>query len=586
MRGVVRCYIRLQSSQSAHSSVRVPSVTRLTALLGPKQELSATHALAVAANVYLNFISLADMLPKTTDARRAAVTRYLRFRTLWSLDQSLVPALDIAIVWATDMMQPQSFYLEGLDRGGGAETSWYAHQHMRLLQSGLSTEVVTGPFRIGAAAVRVASWTAAHVALFGVSGMVSYPVAAAVGATVGSILALGVMAPVHGVKATPAFARFEADNDGIVQDGIVSAEERAAVVHSWLQGYKRSASKWRQKTRTPYNTRSGIAPHALPVEPSQAYTIARLLKALESQERFHRRILSLGPRVIDAAYIDAAVERYAHFLGLASDHPGKTLVPTLDIDLIWHAHMCSPLDYVDDCRRILGGRVLAHDTGLPQAKLDEALVSTDEHWRGRYGADYRRAPLAPPRAQGDVAPRASSVQAASAQQSSCYSPQSNNSPPAAACGSCGWGNDSWHVTLRHHSLEQRMLDGMHPAGSPGDSHHLDTWAARSSESAGVETSGAAGDAADSVAGRMDTDDASFGIGTAGDSWGTRSRLSGDDAVDLWGGGDPSSHDGRVATRTTTAALMMLRGATTTAAFDGGDGGGSDGGGCGGSCGGD
>lgn len=332
---VARCSQRWQSL-SSHAA-QVPSVVRLTELLAPKRELSATHALAVAANVYLNFISLAELLPKSTQARRAAVTRYLRFRTLWSLDQFLVPALDISLVWATDMMQPQRFSLEGLDRGGRAETSWYAHQHMRLLQSGVGMEAITGPFRIGTAAVRAACWTAAHVAFFGASGMFSYPVAAAVGATVGSIAALGVVSPVHGVKATPAFARFDADNDGIVSD-----EERAAVMHSWLQDYKRSASKWRQKTRTPYSTRSRIAPLALPVEPSHECTFTRLIKALESQERFHRRILSLGPRVIDAAYIDAAVQRYAHFLGLASEHPGKTLVPTLDIDLIWHAHMCSP----------------------------------------------------------------------------------------------------------------------------------------------------------------------------------------------------------------------------------------------------
>lgn len=236
-----------------------------------------------------------------------------------------------------------------------------------------------------------------------------------------------------------------------------------------------------------------------------------------------------------------------------------------------------PLDYVDGCRQILGGRVLAHDTGLTQAKLDAALVSTDERWRGRYGADYRRAPPAPPRAQGDVAP-----QAAPAQQSTYCSPQSNNnSPPAAACGSCGWGNDSWHATLRHRSLEQRMLDGVHQAGSTGGSHNVDAWAARSSESAGVETSEAAGDVADSVTGRcVDTHNAGVGIGNDGDSWGTRSRSSSDDAVDLWGRGDPPESD--------LDSSFDISGTNHRSSFDGGDGGGSDGdgGGCGGSCGGD
>ena len=36
------------------------------------------------------------------------------------------------------------------------------------------------------------------------------------------------------------------------------------------------------------------------------------------------------------------------------------MVPTLDIDLIWHAHMLSADDYVEDCERILG-RVLSYN---------------------------------------------------------------------------------------------------------------------------------------------------------------------------------------------------------------------------------
>ena len=39
---------------------------------------------------------------------------------------------------------------------------------------------------------------------------------------------------------------------------------------------------------------------------------------------------------------------------LAKAHPGQTLVPTLDVDLIWHVHMLSPLDYREDCHALLG----------------------------------------------------------------------------------------------------------------------------------------------------------------------------------------------------------------------------------------
>ena len=52
------------------------------------------------------------------------------------------------------------------------------------------------------------------------------------------------------------------------------------------------------------------------------------------------------PRIITDDWIDRAITRYGQFLDLARKDPGATLVPTLDIDLIWHVHMLSPRDYL------------------------------------------------------------------------------------------------------------------------------------------------------------------------------------------------------------------------------------------------
>ena len=68
--------------------------------------------------------------------------------------------------------------------------------------------------------------------------------------------------------------------------------------------------------------------------------------------------------------------RYADFLQLAKAHPGETLVPTLDIDLIWHVHMLSPLDYRDDCKAILG-RVLSHDAQMAPGEIATAFEEDD-----------------------------------------------------------------------------------------------------------------------------------------------------------------------------------------------------------------
>ena len=89
-------------------------------------------------------------------------------------------------------------------------------------------------------------------------------------------------------------------------------------------------------------------------EKERMATAGKLADAVASQASFVGRILALGPRIITDEWIDRAISRYADFLQLARDHPREVLVPTLDIDLIWHAHMLSPLDYRDDCHALLG----------------------------------------------------------------------------------------------------------------------------------------------------------------------------------------------------------------------------------------
>ena len=87
---------------------------------------------------------------------------------------------------------------------------------------------------------------------------------------------------------------------------------------------------------------------------------SQLADAVASQASFVGRILALGPSIVNEQWINRAVTRYAQFLQLAKAHPNETLVPTLDVDLIWHVHMLSPLDYRDDCHAILG-KLLSHD---------------------------------------------------------------------------------------------------------------------------------------------------------------------------------------------------------------------------------
>ena len=70
------------------------------------------------------------------------------------------------------------------------------------------------------------------------------------------------------------------------------------------------------------------------------------------------------------------------------------LVPTYDIDLIWHAHQLNPEAYNKDLTQILG-KVLNHDDSdsdrTPGHKLQHGFTQTCKLWFETYGSIYQRA---------------------------------------------------------------------------------------------------------------------------------------------------------------------------------------------------
>src|SRR5258708_4061569 len=51
---------------------------------------------------------------------------------------------------------------------------------------------------------------------------------------------------------------------------------------------------------------------------------------------------------------NAAVGWYRRFLYLAAKHPYARLVPSMEIDEVWHAHLMDSFRYVRDCQNVLG----------------------------------------------------------------------------------------------------------------------------------------------------------------------------------------------------------------------------------------
>lgn len=82
-----------------------------------------------------------------------------------------------------------------------------------------------------------------------------------------------------------------------------------------------------------------------------------------------------------------AVERYENYLELFKLYPGKMLVPTLDIDLVWHTSQLSPAAYKASME-VRSGRFINHDDKIGKSKLAVGNDETQTLYRTRFGLDY------------------------------------------------------------------------------------------------------------------------------------------------------------------------------------------------------
>jgi hypothetical protein len=88
-----------------------------------------------------------------------------------------------------------------------------------------------------------------------------------------------------------------------------------------------------------------------------------LLPAVLRQSSFVSKMADLGwthPSYFshpeDERVLQHAVGRYMGFLDLmaSEEGKGKMLVPTLDIDLVWHTHQLLTAGYHSDCKQFVG----------------------------------------------------------------------------------------------------------------------------------------------------------------------------------------------------------------------------------------
>lgn len=104
-----------------------------------------------------------------------------------------------------------------------------------------------------------------------------------------------------------------------------------------------------------------------------------LVGAVLRQERFTEKMLDIdwlhNPMLKKT--LAEAIIRYLRYLNLLTrnDHT-RMLVPTLDIDLIWHTHQLLPFYYYQECMNLPMGGMIDHDDKVEELRLDLGFKET------------------------------------------------------------------------------------------------------------------------------------------------------------------------------------------------------------------
>lgn len=100
------------------------------------------------------------------------------------------------------------------------------------------------------------------------------------------------------------------------------------------------------------------------------------------------------PEYNNDEFLQDAFCRYEMMLQLMKDNPTQFIVPTYDIDLIWHTHLAFPSRYQEDCLR-LAGRPINHDDKVghdrsPNSFLTVSSAQTEQLWKATFGTAWRK----------------------------------------------------------------------------------------------------------------------------------------------------------------------------------------------------
>ncbi|GAQ39642.1 hypothetical protein AtubIFM56815_007913 [Aspergillus tubingensis] len=111
------------------------------------------------------------------------------------------------------------------------------------------------------------------------------------------------------------------------------------------------------------------------ISPENEALLHNVLRQMNFIDQMHDCLWISYPDAEDI--LETARKRYNNFVELFRLHPGVMLVPTLDIDLVWHTHLCSAARYRGFMMERVG-RFINHDDKLGKGALDDGFERTKE----------------------------------------------------------------------------------------------------------------------------------------------------------------------------------------------------------------
>jgi hypothetical protein len=163
-------------------------------------------------------------------------------------------------------------------------------------------------------------------------------------------------------------------------DKITGKYDKWAPLEAWLRSEKQKKYFFKRSSPLPELTnakRLHARFHSFSVD---------LVPAMYRQLMFVNKICLNYLYWAQESVIQRAIVRYTNFIKLFVGY-SRPLVPTVDIDLIWHAHQCDHMSYSAFCTRV-AHKLVDHDDTIGKGQSDIAYANTFLRYSQEYGTPY------------------------------------------------------------------------------------------------------------------------------------------------------------------------------------------------------